>query len=144
MNEVPIFDLRGKAALISGAGRGVGAGIASALAGQGAAVAVNDLDADRARSMAEALAAAGVRALAAPFDVSDRGSVEAGVAAAAAALGLMEVPGTSSRTGLGADIPVGRLGRPADVGSLCVYLASPEASWMTGQTIHLTGGHVTT
>jgi NAD(P)-dependent dehydrogenase (short-subunit alcohol dehydrogenase family) len=57
VNDVTTFDLRGKVALITGAGRGVGAGIASALAGQGAAIAVNDLSADSARSMADGLVA---------------------------------------------------------------------------------------
>jgi NAD(P)-dependent dehydrogenase (short-subunit alcohol dehydrogenase family) len=40
-------------------------------------------------------------------------------------------------------IPVGRLGRPDDVGAACVWLASDEASWVTGQTIHVNGGSVT-
>lgn len=32
---------------------------------------------------------------------------------------------------------------PADVGAICVYLASNEAGWITGQTINLNGGSIT-
>ncbi len=37
-------------------------------------------------------------------------------------------------------IPVGRLGRPADVGALATWLASDESAFMTGAAINLTGG----
>ena len=36
--------------------------------------------------------------------------------------------------------PVGRLGQPEDVASLAVYLASDEASFMTGSTLVIDGG----
>ena len=37
-------------------------------------------------------------------------------------------------------IPAGRLGEGADVGAAVVYLASREAAYVTGQTIHVNGG----
>ncbi len=38
-------------------------------------------------------------------------------------------------------IPLGRLGTPDDVASAVVYLASPAASWVTGQTLVVNGGN---
>lgn len=67
-----------------------------------------------------------------------------GVTANTLALGLMQMEQPGDLTArLARSVPVGRLGRPDDVGAFCVYLASEEASWMTGQTIHLNGGSVT-
>jgi 3-oxoacyl-[acyl-carrier protein] reductase len=37
-------------------------------------------------------------------------------------------------------IPAGRLGGGNDVAAACVYLASDEAGYMTGQTLHVNGG----
>ncbi len=37
-------------------------------------------------------------------------------------------------------IPAGKLGEGSDVAAAVVYLASPEASYVTGQTLHVNGG----
>ncbi len=37
-------------------------------------------------------------------------------------------------------IPAGRLGAPGDVAACCAFLASEEAGYMTGQTLHVNGG----
>jgi 3-oxoacyl-[acyl-carrier protein] reductase len=44
------------------------------------------------------------------------------------------------RTSLAAQIPLGRLGQPADIAAAVCFLASPAASWITGETIHVNGG----
>jgi 3-oxoacyl-[acyl-carrier protein] reductase len=38
------------------------------------------------------------------------------------------------------NIPVNRLGMPDDISNACVYLASDEASFITGSTLHINGG----
>jgi NAD(P)-dependent dehydrogenase (short-subunit alcohol dehydrogenase family) len=251
-----LFDLHHRVALVTGAGQNVGSGIARMLAAQGAAVAVNDLARDRADATIAAITSAGGRAVAAPFDVTDRAAAVDGIGAVAAELGPVDilvnnagnwgahtmVPGPfremdpetawdaplrvnlygvlncchavisgmcerewgrvitvasgAGTTGLGIgvstygaakgaaiafmrhlaienarfgvtantlaiglmahsarsdvtaglarSVPVGRLGTPDDIAAVCVYLASDEASWMTGQTIQLNGGSVTT
>lgn len=74
-----------------------------------------------------------------------------GVTANTLALGLMQRPGETEQgddltrtitASMARTIPVGRTGTGTDVGYACVYLASREASWMTGQTIGLNGGNV--
>ncbi len=247
-----MFVLDGRVALVSGAGRGVGAEIARVFAARGAAVAINDLHRDRAEATATAIIAAGGRAVAVPFDVTDYDAVADAEATVAAQLGAIDilvnnagvpagmgvkkfldtapdewrtyvelnlygvmnccravVGGMSERgwgrvitissgagtigmnfgvapyaagkgggisfmrhlaletassgvtantiaiglidnqldpsitAGLAKTIPTGRLGQPQDVAALCVYLASEEAGWMTGQTINLNGGNPT-
>lgn len=36
--------------------------------------------------------------------------------------------------------PLGRYGKPGDIAAAAVYLLSDEASWMTGQVMHIDGG----
>lgn len=242
-----MFDLTGKVALVTGAGRHVGRGIAEALASQGAAVAINDIVEARAQEAADAIVAGGGRAMAAPADATDRSSVQAMIAAVEAELGPVDIlvsnagnsgaqpaqptkfvdmdpadwnpyvdinfyavlngihavlPGMiergggriitissdAGRQGIGMGmsiysggkagalgfqrslacevgkhdvtvnavslgmipgdwdpgppkgIPLGRYGAPADVGPAVVYLASDEASWVTGQILSVNGG----
>lgn len=72
----------------------------------------------------------------------------AGVTVNSLALGLMEnvaasiEAGNPAMTALLAGIPVGRLGKPSDVGGAVLWLCSEPGSWVTGQTIHLNGGSV--
>lgn len=37
-------------------------------------------------------------------------------------------------------IPLGKLGKPSDIAHAVVYLASPQASYVTGQELHVNGG----
>ena len=48
-----------------------------------------------------------------------------------------DLPGLGKKLG----IPLGRLGTPEDVANAVVFLASPAASWVTGQTLLVNGGN---
>ena len=53
---------------------------------------------------------------------------------------MTEALAAPQREQLQASIPAGRLGVAADVAGAVVFLASDEASYVTGQTLHVNGG----
>lgn len=83
--------LKGKTAIITGAGRGIGRAITLALAGRGADIVVNDIDMGPARSVAEEIAACGGRAMAVKADVTDEAAVNDMVAAAVVRFGKVDI-----------------------------------------------------
>ncbi|MBQ4070037.1 MAG: 3-oxoacyl-[Alphaproteobacteria bacterium] len=68
-----------------------------------------------------------------------------GITANAIAPGFIKTPMTDvlpeelKKTYL-SQIPAGRFGEPEDVANACVFLASDEASYINGQTLHINGG----
>lgn len=48
----------------------------------------------------------------------------------------------AQRDSILADIPMDRLGEPSEIAAGAVYLASEEAAYITGQTLHINGGAV--
>lgn len=63
--------------------------------------------------------------------------------------GMVETEGTRSsgitqsdlRKQVEAQTPLGRIGRPQDVAGAAVFLASDESSWITGETLVVSGGY---
>ena len=53
---------------------------------------------------------------------------------------MTEQLGEGQRDALTGRIPVGRLGEGPDIGAAVAYLASREAGYVTGQTLHVNGG----
>ncbi|GAB5469303.1 MAG: SDR family NAD(P)-dependent oxidoreductase [Rhodospirillales bacterium] len=69
--------LKGKTALVTGAGRGIGEGIAACLAREGANVLVADIDGESAETSAQALRSEGHSAVGIATDVTDASQVQA-------------------------------------------------------------------
>jgi 3-oxoacyl-[acyl-carrier protein] reductase len=62
--------------------------------------------------------------------------------------GMVETEGTRSADILGSDFekqyvshtPLGRIGQPTDIAPAVVFLASSDSSWITGETLYISGG----
>ena len=68
-----------------------------------------------------------------------------GITVNCVAPGFIETPMTDAlneqqRERILQNLPAGRLGRPDEIAASVVYLASSEAAYVTGQTIHVNGG----
>jgi 3-oxoacyl-[acyl-carrier protein] reductase len=53
---------------------------------------------------------------------------------------MTDVLTDAQKEGLLGRIPSGHMGTPGDIGAATVYLASDEAGYVTGQTLHVNGG----
>jgi NAD(P)-dependent dehydrogenase (short-subunit alcohol dehydrogenase family) len=85
---MPLYDVNGKVALITGGARGIGYETARQLHQRGASVAVVDIDADEVREAAERI---GERAIGIAGDVTDAGSMRAAVAETVERFGGLDI-----------------------------------------------------
>jgi gluconate 5-dehydrogenase len=89
--ELPSFDITGRRALVTGGGSGLGFAIARGLAHAGASVVLNGRNRDKLAAARSALAAEGLDANTAPFDVTDAAAVSEGMAAIERTLGTVDI-----------------------------------------------------
>ena len=73
-------------------------------------------------------------------EVASRGVTVNCIAPGFIASPMTETLTDKQRESILVQVPMGRLGSGADIGSAAVYLASAEASYVTGQTLHVNGG----
>ena len=73
-------------------------------------------------------------------EVASRGVTVNMIAPGFVATAMTEALPEAQRARLAERIPLGRLGTGGDIAAAAVYLASDEAGWITGATLHVNGG----
>jgi 3-oxoacyl-[acyl-carrier protein] reductase len=73
-------------------------------------------------------------------EVATRGVTVNVVAPGFVKTAMTDALGEAQKTALLSRIPTQRMGTPEDIAAAVVYLASAEAGWVTGQTLHVNGG----
>jgi len=88
---MPKYELGGRGAIVTGAGRNIGRGIALRLASEGASVAIADSDLEAGESVAEEIRRRGGRAISLLTDVTDAAQVEKMVADTVIEFGRLDI-----------------------------------------------------
>ena len=91
MNAVELFNLTGRKALVTGAGRGIGRVLAISLAQFGCDVAILEKNMNDARNVVEEIKKIGKKAAAIEVDVTRKANVEKAFSAAAKQLGRLDI-----------------------------------------------------
>jgi len=73
-------------------------------------------------------------------EIASRGITVNCIAPGFIATAMTEVLTDEQKAKINATIPAGRMGAADDIAAAALYLASPEAAYVTGQTLHVNGG----
>tara|TARA_B110000879_G_scaffold181065_1_gene238149 strand:- start:565 stop:1302 length:738 start_codon:yes stop_codon:yes gene_type:complete len=74
------------------------------------------------------------------YEVASRGITVNAVAPGFIATAMTDKLNDDQKGAIMTQIPAGRMGDPAEIASAVLYLASPEAGYVTGTTLHVNGG----
>ena len=74
------------------------------------------------------------------YEVASRGITVNSVAPGFIETAMTDKLTDDQKSGIMAQIPAGRMGTPEEIAHAVLYLASPEAGYLTGTTLHVNGG----
>ncbi len=74
------------------------------------------------------------------YEVASRGITANCVAPGFIATAMTEKLTDDQKAKINGQIPAARMGEPAEIAAAVLYLASPEAAYVTGTTLHVNGG----
>jgi meso-butanediol dehydrogenase / (S,S)-butanediol dehydrogenase / diacetyl reductase len=123
--------LKGKVALVTGAGQGVGQGVAFALAAEGAAVAVTGRTLAKVEGTARGISERGGKAVALACDVKDASALEKTVAAVVAKLGGLNILVNNAQ-----EVPLGPLAAVTDKAFTAGWESGPLATFRLMKLCH--------
>ena len=74
------------------------------------------------------------------YEVASRGITANAVAPGFIATAMTDKLNDDQKSGIMGQIPAGRMGDPEEIAAAVLYLASPEAGYVTGSVLHVNGG----
>jgi 3-oxoacyl-[acyl-carrier protein] reductase len=74
------------------------------------------------------------------YEVASRGITVNCVAPGFITTAMTDKLTDDQKSGILTNVPAGRMGEAAEIGAAVLYLASAEAGYMTGATLHVNGG----